>query len=426
MRILITGATGFIGFHLAQRLAAAGHEIVAAARQAHIWRSRLPAWQWRHCDFMHDTNEEDWSARVADVDLVINAVGIISECRQQGFAKVQTETPQALFSACSRAGVNVIQISALGAEQPEVTAPFLRSKQLADNHLWQLPGECVIAYPSIVIGQGGNSTELFCRMASLPAVPLPGDGSQRINPIHIDDLCTAIAHLVEHWPQGKHRCLLTGASTFTIRELYSLLREWMGLGKARFVNIPLPILRFAAHAAEYLKPDALLRRDTLNMLYTAATPAPTLTSAAPRPLAEALWSRPALQADTRNAVLSGLQPVLMLSLAFVWIFTGLVSMLNVPAGYALLGSAGIDEPLTPFLIYAGGAADLGLGLLMLAGKWRRLAYSLQIGLMLAYMVIVSVILPSAWLDPLGPVTKNLTLLATTVLLLSLAPRRGER
>lgn len=47
MRILITGATGFIGFHLAQRLAAAGHEIVGAARQADTWRTRLPAWEWR-------------------------------------------------------------------------------------------------------------------------------------------------------------------------------------------------------------------------------------------------------------------------------------------------------------------------------------------------------------------------------------------
>src|SRR5690606_40795361 len=112
MRILITGATGFIGFHLAQRLAAAGHEIVAAARQADTWRTRLPAWEWRPCDFMRDTNEEDWTARVADVDLVINAVGIISESHAQGFTPVQTEAPQALFSACSRAGVRVLQISA--------------------------------------------------------------------------------------------------------------------------------------------------------------------------------------------------------------------------------------------------------------------------------------------------------------------------
>ena len=426
MRILITGATGFIGFHLAQRLAAAGHEIVASARQAETWRPRLPAWEWRPCDFMRDTNEEDWTARVADVDLVINAVGIISESHAQGFTPVQTEAPQALFSACSRAGVKVLQISALGAQHSEAVTPFLRSKRLADDYLWQLPVECVIAYPAIVIGQGGHSTALFCRMAALPIVPLPGDGDQCINPIHIDDLCAAIAQCVEHWPGGKHRYLLTGADTFTVRELYSLLRAWMGLGKARFVNIPPPILSVVARVAERLKPDALLRRDTLQMLCSAATPAPNFPTAPPRPLAEAVWARPALRADTREAVLSGLQPLLVLSIAFVWIFTGLVSLLwNVPAGYALLGNAGINGPLATFFIHAGGTADLGLGILMLSGKWRRLAYRLQLGLMLAYMTIISMMLPSAWLDPLGPVTKNLPLLAMTALLLMLEPYRGR-
>ena len=98
---------------------------------------------------------------------------------------------------------------------------------------------------------------------------------------------------------------------------------------------------------------------------------------------------------------------------------------NVPAGYALLGNAGINGPLATFFIHAGGTADLGLGILMLSGKWRRLAYRLQLGLMLAYMAIISMMLPSAWLDPLGPVTKNLPLLAMTALLLMLEPYRGR-
>ncbi|RFA30805.1 hypothetical protein CAI21_04685 [Alkalilimnicola ehrlichii] len=420
MRILVTGATGFIGFHLAQRLAAAGHDIVAATRQDALWRARLPEWEWRHCDFMRDTNEQDWAERVADVDLVINAVGIINESRQQRFAEVQTEAPQALFAACSRAGVRVIQISALGAERPGASSPFLQSKQLADDYLWGLPGDCAIVYPAIVIGQGGNSTALFCRMAALPLVPLPGDGSQRINPIHIDDLTAAIVHLVEHWPKGKQRYLLTGASAYSIRELYALLREWMDLGKARFVAIPMPLLRFAAQVTERLKPDTLLRSDTLEMLHAANTPASTYAAAPPRPLAQALSARPAQRAEAWYAVFSALKPALIVSIAFVWIFTGLVSVLwNVPAGYMLLANAGVHGLLAGVLIYSGGAVDLVLGFMMLHRRWRRLAYGLQIGLMLTYMAIVSVILPAAWLDPLGSVTKNFPLLALTALLLLL-------
>ncbi|WP_437628024.1 DoxX-like family protein [Sorangium sp. So ce1151] len=53
-----------------------------------------------------------------------------------------------------------------------------------------------------------------------------------------------------------------------------------------------------------------------------------------------------------------------------------------------------------------------------------MAYRLQIALMLAYMAIIIVILPMAWLAPPGEVTKNLPLLAATWLLLALEPGRG--
>ncbi|WP_438039342.1 DoxX-like family protein [Sorangium sp. So ce128] len=57
----------------------------------------------------------------------------------------------------------------------------------------------------------------------------------------------------------------------------------------------------------------------------------------------------------------------------------------------------------------------------IAVPYWRLAYRLQIALMLAYMAIISVILPMAWLAPPGEVTKNLPLLAATWLLLALEP-----
>ena len=47
MKILITGATGFIGFHLARcTFHPQGREIVAAARSPHLWQSKYPVFQW--------------------------------------------------------------------------------------------------------------------------------------------------------------------------------------------------------------------------------------------------------------------------------------------------------------------------------------------------------------------------------------------
>lgn len=431
MRILITGATGFIGSHLSRRLAADGHTVIGAVRDAATWQARLPQQEWQACDFMRDTRPEDWAPRLTDLDLVINAVGIISEGRGPRFAEVQAQTPAALFKACSQAGIRVIQVSGLGAEQRGPLPSFLASKREADDVLWQLPGEAVIVHPAVVIGAGGNSTALFARLAALPLMPVPGNGRQRLNPIHIDDLCDTLAHFVTHWPGGKQRHLLTGATTLTLRELLALLRDWMGMGRTFCLPVPRPLLQVAARVGEIVAPQGLLRRDTLAMMDNVATPANTYTAHPPRPLREALWVRPAGDGIRTHALMDGIRPLLLASLAFVWIFTGLVSLWwNRPAGYALLAGAGIEGPLASFLIYSGGAADLALGLLMLAGPSRRLAYRLQIALMLAYMFIISVILPSAWLAPLGEVTKNLPLLVATWLLLALEPppptRRGGK
>lgn len=424
MRILITGATGFIGTHLVRRLAADGHHLIGAVRDAAAWRARLPCHDWLACDFTRDLSPTDWAPRLAGVDLVINAVGLIAEHGQQTFRQVQAEAPRALFTACSQAGIRVIQISALGADAPAPATAFLRSKRDADDFLWQLPGECVVVYPSIVIGRGGNSTALFCRLALLPVVPLPSHGHQRLNPVHIDDLCEAIAHVVRHWPGGKQRHWLTGTDTYQMRELLALLREWMQLPAAPMLPLPLSLLTTAARVAEVLQPRGLLRRDTLAMLQGVATPPPSLAAVPPRPLREALWSRAAEGPACRQQALAALlQPALLASLVLVWLVTGLVSLFwNRPAGYALLAGAGIHGALATGAIVAGGSADLALGLLLVSRRHRRLACLLQIGLMLAYLLIASVIVPATWLDPLGPLTKTLPLLAATAWLALDAPR----
>lgn len=425
MRILLTGATGFIGRHLACRLLADGHHVIGAVRDPARWQVRLPGRDWIAADFTRDLRPEDWAPRLTGIDLVINAVGIIGEGGAQRFDTVQAQAPAALFAACSAAGIRVLQVSALGAEQRGPLPPFLASKRAADEALWSLPGEAVIVYPSIVIGEGGNSTALFTRLAALPLVPVPGDGRQRLNPIHIDDLCAILAHLVAHWPGGKQRHVLTGADPLTLRELLQLLREWLGLDTTACLPVPTPLLGLAARAGECLAPQGLLRRDTLAMLDAAQTPPNSYPGLSPRPLREALWARPAPVGGHGAAVLQGLQPLLLASLAFVWLLTGLVSLWwNRTAGHALLADAGIGGTLATLLITGGGLLDLGLGLLMLAQRWRRRILQAQVAVTGLYLVLASVMVPAVWLDPLGALAKTLPLLALTGLLLALEPRRA--
>ena len=138
MRILLTGATGFVGGHLRDALLADGHEVVCAVRRK--MNSSNPRLGYLTADFAKDTDKSVWLARLAGIDLVINTVGIFRESRGQSFSALHTETPRALFAACAESGTvrMVVQLSALGADEHAATAYHL-SKKAADDFLAGLP-----------------------------------------------------------------------------------------------------------------------------------------------------------------------------------------------------------------------------------------------------------------------------------------------
>ncbi len=205
MNVLLTGASGFIGSHLARALRTAGYVVIEARRDIGDFTAAVPV------DFTRDLSARDWLPRLAGVDAVINAVGILRQHGEQTFERIHKRAPQALFTACVAAGVRrVVQISALGADRG-VTRYFL-SKRAADDYLATLPLEWTIVRPAMVFGPGGSSARLFEMLAHLPLVPLPGRGEQRLQPIHIDDLTEAAgAH-----PRRERR-RVARASSWSVR-----------------------------------------------------------------------------------------------------------------------------------------------------------------------------------------------------------------
>ncbi len=115
MNILLTGSTGFIGSHVLTKLIQLDHQVTACMRNPSQQQARFSQVNFIGIDFMQATSIEDWLPLFSDIDVVINAVGIISETKNQSFAALHTDAPSALFSAAEKAGVKrIIQISALG------------------------------------------------------------------------------------------------------------------------------------------------------------------------------------------------------------------------------------------------------------------------------------------------------------------------
>lgn len=422
MRVLITGANGFIGSHLATALADKGHEVLACVRnpvQAQQRRSHITAIK---ADFVTDCTESDWIPRLQDVDVVINAVGIIRENRLQTFDTVHTRTPLALFSACESAGVKrVIQISALGADENAVSR-YHKSKYSADSYLRNCSLDWAIIMPSVVYGAGAVSMALFKAVSALPLVPLIDKGAQEIQPIHIGDMTTAIVQLVETPSTLKADIEMVGPEPVTMKALYKKLRYWLGLGKAKYFSVPYRLALHGARLAGILGRGPITA-EAVQMLHNGNTAAvgPFLSRFGfkPNSIDTMLANIPAQQSDRWHAGLYFLAPVLRVTIAFVWIFTGIVSAFVFPVeqSYAMLARAGIADTWQPLMLYAAATTDILLGIATLVCFKLRLVVFLQICVILLYSVVVSLWLPEHWIHPFGAMTKNLPLVVATLVML---------
>ncbi|HVG04698.1 MAG TPA: SDR family oxidoreductase, partial [Burkholderiaceae bacterium] len=370
-------------------------------------------------DFTRDFDPATWQPKLAGIDAVVNAVGILRERRSQTFDALHVRAPRALFAACVDAGVTrVVQISALGADENAISA-YHSSKRLADEFLAAQAISSVIVQPSLVYGPRGESARLFDTLASLPWIPLPGDGMQRIQPIHLDDLVACIVALLERdrWRTG--RIAVVGAEPTTLRDYLASLASALGRQHVRFLPIPISWVRAVASYAKIL-PGALLDNETLAMLErgNVADGADTqrILGAAPRSIANFIPRRIAPIAH-RQARLNWLLPLLRLAIAAMWIVTGIVSIAVYPVAdsYALLARTGITGTFATAALIGASVLDIALGIATLVAPSRLLWWS-QIALIVGYTVIISVWLPEFWAHPYGPVLKNLPILAALLVL----------
>lgn len=110
--------------------------------------------------------------------------------------------------------------------------------------------------------------------------------------------------------------------------------------------------------------------------------------------------------------------LLRAGLVFVWLATAFVSLVELDGQSSeLLRQAGWSNPLAiRAVILAGAGVDLVLGLGMALRPGRRI-YRLALAMMGIMTVAATVLAPTLWLHPLGPLTKNIPLAACLWVLL---------
>lgn len=259
-RVLVLGGTGFIGRHAVAGLLARRCRVLIGSRDPGRASTRLNAIQseleYRRTRFETLLQAAHWQPLLADVDVVVNCVGILRQRGRETYERIHHLAPAALADACRQAGVRLLHVSALGLREP-VRSRFLLSKRAGEDALRRSGADCRIVRPSLLDGEGGYGAWWVRQVSRWPLLPLPADARGRIAAMDVGELGEALAALAllplpVDADAAQREFDLGGLDALSLGELVAALRRLHSPRPA--LNLPVPglLARLASHVCDLL------------------------------------------------------------------------------------------------------------------------------------------------------------------------------
>jgi len=426
MRILLLGAGGFIGRQIMAALLDGGHEVVATTRHLTGQAEACPEARFIGIDLARALEPAIWAPHLAGMDLIVNCAGVLRGAEMDA---VHVAMPRALHAAALAAGVRrVVLISAISA-RADVATDYAHSKLAGEAALRDSGLAWTILRPSLVYGDGSyGGTSLMRGMAGLPwLVPLPGDGRFAFTPIHARDLARAVRIVCEDARFAGTTLEPVGPRTLGLRDLLTQYRAWLGFGRMRALSVPMPVMRLFARAGDLLGDGPVSSNSLDQMIAGNAGDSAAFASAIgfhPRSLEVALRARPAQVQDRWHARLFFLAPALKAVLVLMWLVSAWLGLAHGAARTAeVVAGLGLPPGWADPLRIGGSLLDLGVAVLLLFDRGGRWATPVQSAVIVGYTLVIGVAVPGLWLDPLGPLVKNIPILAAVLVHGAIAERR---
>ena len=275
MKVFLTGASGFVGSNLLERLLRDGHPVRALVRRrgAAGGGSELGNLEIVEGDIL----SPGLASKVDGCEAVVNLVGIIYESRNQTFEAIHHLGTKNLVAAAREVGVRrFVQMSALGA-RPNNATTYHRSKFAAEQEVRSSRIPWVILRPSLIFGPGSAFLQQMIDVARrVPLVrPVAGTGEYRFRPIHVKDVVECFAQSLSN-PEATEKTIdLVGAEEVTLNQITDEIASCLNIRKTP-VHVPMPLMRLAAAAFSIVPVKPPVTSVQLQMLEEGSTadPAP--------------------------------------------------------------------------------------------------------------------------------------------------------
>ena len=225
MKIAITGGTGFIGRHLAERLAADGVEVVVLAR------SDRREFGGSSITFVRSDLSDPAVLRkaFAGCDAVAHCAGINREIGKQTYQRVHIEGTRNVVEAAKATGVRKIALMSFLRARPNCGSAYHESKWAAEELVRMSGLDYTLVRASMVYGRGDHMLDhLSHALHTFPFFAMVGYKEKGIRPLAIDDLVEVLRASLVDFRLSKQTVAVTGAEELYLSEAVHRVERVIG------------------------------------------------------------------------------------------------------------------------------------------------------------------------------------------------------
>ncbi len=272
--ILVTGGSGYVGSHIARRLAKAGRSVRVMVRDRERAEREgrlhgIPV-EWVEADV---TDPATLAPTLDGATAVVHTVAIAIEKGRRTYEEINEQGTINVVEAARDARIRrFVHLSQLGAD-PDLRYRFLASKGRAAAYLTDTDLEWTILSPSVIWGPEDEFANTFAKLLPLtPLVfPIIGDESARFQPVWVEDVVTAVVKTLTDRSTIHVDFELGGPEVLTLEEIERRTLEAVG-ARRLMVRFPMSLLRIVAALMEVMLPAPPVTRSLLELLAVSNVP----------------------------------------------------------------------------------------------------------------------------------------------------------